>query len=169
VTDLPARIGLLDGRFYPGVLRDYSDNSVGIELAHGNVLPANEAVNVILRQGPCEFVFSGKIQRSVENTVGISLDPMGPDQARDYMRCTFARAHSWLDSSDKFPLDRPLHSIYGLIGLSIRGYGRMARHAPWPTQVIFRSVRSVAKWMLSFVPRTVTPSTTSFLQRPYET
>jgi cellulose synthase (UDP-forming) len=94
---------------------------------------------------------------------------MDAEQARDYMRCTFARAHSWLDSSDKFPFDRPLHSIYRLIGLSLRGYGRMVRHAPWPLQVPLRAARSVVNWLLSFVPRSVTPSTSSFFQRPYET
>ena len=168
-ADFPARIGLSDGRFYPGVLRDYSDNSVGIELTHGDLVAVHDPVTLILRQGPCDFVFSGNVQRSAGNTIGIRLDPMDAEQARDYMRCTFARAHSWLDSSDKFPFDRPLHSIYRLIGLSLRGYGRMVRHAPWPLQVPLRAARSVVNWLLSFVPRSVTPSTSSFFQRPYET
>lgn len=162
-THLPCSLLMQDGSGYPAILLDYADDSAGLRLPVAGLAQRDEAVILTLLHGGREHLFPAMVQRVQGDTVGLVLAPMDAAQHRRYMSCTFGRAHAWLDWTDGFPEDRPLHSLLGLVSLCGRGYARLARHAPEPAQSALRLTRSAASWAASFAPRPI-PSPVSRIE-----
>ncbi|WP_394559519.1 UDP-forming cellulose synthase catalytic subunit [Aquipseudomonas alcaligenes] len=156
-VQLPAALRLADGHLYPGVLNDYSDGGAGVQLVTERDLPADTEVMVLLQRAGREFVFPGKVMRTVGRQVGISLVGMSLQQRIDYVQCTFARADNWLGWSDSHVPDRPLRSFVDVLALGITGYYRVIEFAPaWLRTPVLPLIRLV-RWLLSFFPRMPRP------------
>jgi cellulose synthase (UDP-forming) len=150
---LPAAVRLQNGRFYPGMLVDYSDGGTGIELDIELSLLIGERVSLMMQRGEREFLFPGIISRSHKNFVGIALDGLSSEQKIDYVQCTFARADAWLNWNEDFVPDRPLHSFIDVLRLGATGYYRLYQYLPaWIRTLAQPAVRLFA-WLISYVPR----------------
>jgi cellulose synthase (UDP-forming) len=150
---LPAAVRLQNGRFYPGMLVDYSDGGTGIELDIELSLLIGERVSLMMQRGEREFLFPGIISRSHKNFVGIALDGLSSEQKIDYVQCTFARADAWLNWNEDFVPDRPLHSFIDVLRLGATGYYRLYQYLPaWIRTLAQPAVRLLA-WLISYVPR----------------
>ncbi|MCD5979540.1 UDP-forming cellulose synthase catalytic subunit [Pseudomonas quasicaspiana] len=152
-AQLPAAVRLPNGRFYPGMLVDYSDGGAGIELDAQLSLPMGERVSLLMQRGEREFLFSGIVSRSHKNFIGISLNELSAQQKIDYVQCTFARADAWLNWSEDFAPDRPLHSFIDVLSLGARGYYRLYQYLPAWLRTIARPFVTTCAWLLSYVPR----------------
>ncbi len=154
-TELPCNLALRDGSSYPAVLLDYADDGAGLRLPRPGLVRQDDAVMLTLLHGGGEYLFPAMVQRAQGDAVDLALAPMDAGRHRDYMRCTFGRAHAWLDWTDGFPEDRPLRSFFGLVSMCGRGYAQLARHAPEPAQRVLRLTRTTAYWAASFAPRPI--------------
>lgn len=150
---LPAAVRLPNGRFYPGMLVDYSDGGAGIELDVALDLPIGERVSLLMQRGEREFLFSGIVSRSHKTFIGIALAQLSDDQKVDYVQCTFARADAWLNWNEDFVPDRPMHSFIDVLRLGASGYYRLYEYLPVWLSVMARPFFRVVLWLLSYVPR----------------
>ncbi|MDT4868396.1 Cellulose synthase catalytic subunit [compost metagenome] len=156
-VNLPAAIRLADGHLYPGLLNDYSDGGAGLELETARDLAPGTEVLLLLERAGREFVFPGRVIRTVERQVGISLAGLTLQQRIDYVQCTFARADSWLGWSDSHVPDRPLRSFVDVLVLGATGYYRVIEFAPtWVRRPVL-PVIGATRWLLSFFPRMPRP------------
>ncbi|MGL4315105.1 MAG: UDP-forming cellulose synthase catalytic subunit [Pseudomonas sp.] len=156
-TWLPAALRLADGHLYPGLLNDYSDGGAGVELETARELAPDTDVMLLLTRAGREFVFPGRVMRTVGRQVGISLVDLNLQQRIDFVQCTFARADNWLNWSDNHVPDRPLRSFFDVLVLGATGYYRVIEFAPawlrWPLLPLI----SASRWLLSFLPRMPRP------------
>ncbi|MGM3150898.1 PilZ domain-containing protein, partial [Escherichia coli] len=72
-TRLPMALQIPDGRRLRGVLQDYSNDGVGIELGEDALLAEGERVQVLLGRGRREFAFPARVQRTVGHRLGLLL------------------------------------------------------------------------------------------------
>ena len=154
---LPAALRLADGHLYPGLLYDYSDSGAGIELESARALAPDTQVQLLLERAGREFVFPGRVMRSVERQVGISLAELTVQQRIDYVQCTFARADNWLGWSDSHVPDRPLRSFFDVLALGAMGYYRVIEYAPAWVRLPAMPIIGATRWLLSFFPRMPRP------------
>ncbi|MDF3934425.1 UDP-forming cellulose synthase catalytic subunit, partial [Pseudomonas citronellolis] len=163
---LPAALRLADGHLYPGVLTDYSDGGVGLELVEPRELPADSEVQLLLERADREFVFPGRVIRAHGRNVGISLAELDQQQRIDYVQCTFARADNWLGWSDSHVADRPLRSFLDVLALGALGYYRVLEYAPAWIRLPAQPLTAAARWLASFRPRAPHPIPTDLRKSP---
>jgi cellulose synthase (UDP-forming) len=150
---LPAAVRLQNGRFYPGMLVDYSDGGTGVELDLELALPIGERVCLMMQRGEREFLFPGIVSRSHKHLIGIVLNELSSQQKIDYVQCTFARADAWLNWNDDFVPDRPLRSFIDVLRLGATGYYRLYEYLPVWLRTLARPVARLFAWLISYVPR----------------
>ncbi|WP_095055220.1 UDP-forming cellulose synthase catalytic subunit [Pseudomonas sp. Irchel s3b2] len=152
-SKLPAAVRLDNGRFYSGMLVDYSDGGAGFQVDVPLSLPAGSRVSLLMQRGQREFLFPGVVCRSHKNFVGISFTQLTEQQKIDFVQCTFARADAWLNWREDFAQDRPLHSFLDILKLGAKGYYRLYEYLPaWARVVIGPFLRLLAL-LGSYLPR----------------
>ncbi|MNH12469.1 Cellulose synthase catalytic subunit [UDP-forming] [compost metagenome] len=114
-------------------------------------------MQLLLERAGREFVFPGRVMRSVERQVGISLAELTVQQRIDYVQCTFARADNWLGWSDSHVPDRPLRSFFDVLALGAMGYYRVIEYAPAWVRLPAMPIIGATRWLLSFFPRMPRP------------
>ncbi|HEC0141152.1 TPA: PilZ domain-containing protein, partial [Escherichia coli] len=72
-TRLPMALQIPDGRRLRGVLQDYSNDGVGLELGLDPQLAEGTRVHLLLGRGRREFAFPARVQRSVGHRLGLLL------------------------------------------------------------------------------------------------
>lgn len=118
---------LPDGRTLRGVMHDYSNDGVGLELAHApeRGLVAGTRVSLLLGRGRREFAFAAVVQRSVGARLGLLLRFESEAQRVEFVQCTFARADAWLNWHAGYrPMSSP-RSLWSVLKLGWQGYRRM--------------------------------------------
>ncbi|WP_219064067.1 UDP-forming cellulose synthase catalytic subunit [Pseudomonas sp. UMAB-08] len=159
---LPSAVQLANGHFYPGMLIDYSDGGVGVELNVALSLPIGTQIYLMMQRGQREFLFPGIVIRSKHNFIGVRFNELSAQQKIDYVQCTFARADAWLNWNEQFVPDRPLHSFFGVLQLGTTGYVRLYQYLPAWTHVLVSPVARVFGWVGSYLPRFPAASSSSF-------
>ncbi|WP_049622889.1 UDP-forming cellulose synthase catalytic subunit [Frateuria defendens] len=154
---LPAALRTADGHMHACTLSDFSDDSVGLELAAALDLAPGTAVSLLLHRGTREFVFEGRVQRSLGRRLGLRLDAMDTRRQIDFVQCTFARADAWLDWHDGFRLPSLVSSLLSVFALGGRGYLRLAEHPPAVLRPPLRQLGRLLRWLASFLPRPALP------------
>lgn len=152
---MPAAIKLANGHLYPCTLKDYSNGGVGVLLDAPLPLADKDRVWLLLRHGQREAAFAAKVQRSFGCKLGLELEPMDKAQHIAFIQCTFARADTWSLWQQRLGKDRPLHSLLDIVQLGWGAYWRLARSSPIGPICIL--LEKLARWLLSFVPRRVSP------------
>ncbi|MFM4897232.1 glycosyltransferase family 2 protein [Aeromonas caviae] len=152
---MPAAIRLANGHLYPCTVRDYSNGGVGVLLEAPLPLADKERVWLLLRHDQREQAFAAKVQRVFGCKLGLELEPMAQAQHVEFIQCTFARADTWSLWQQRLGEDRPLHSLIDITLLGWGAYWRLARTSPIGFVCIL--LEKLARWLLSFVPRRVSP------------
>lgn len=152
---MPAAIKLANGHLYPCTVKDYSNGGVGILLETPLPLADKERVWLLLRHDQREQAFAAKVQRVFGRKLGLELEPMAQAQHVAFIQCTFARADTWSLWQQRLGKDRPLHSLLDITLLGWGAYWRLARTSPIGFVCIL--LEKLARWLLSFVPRRVSP------------
>lgn len=152
---MQAAIKLANGHLYPCTVKDYSNGGVGVLLENPLPLVGKERVWLLLRSGQREQEFAAKVQRVFGHKLGLELEPMAQQQSIDFIQCTFARADTWSLWQQRLGKDRPLHSLLDITLLGWGAYWRLARSSPLEPICIL--LEKLARWLLSFVPRRVSP------------
>lgn len=158
VKRLPAALRLPDGRMLEGVMHDYSNDGVGIELGQAQYLADGTAVTLLLGRGRREFSFAASVQRSMGERLGLLLRFESEQQRVEFMQCTFARADAWLDWHAGYqPMSLP-RSLWSVLALGWRGYRRMGDFAPIDLDRPAHWSRRALRWLASFAPQRISPS-----------
>jgi cellulose synthase (UDP-forming) len=118
-------------------------------------LADKERVWLLLRHDQREQAFAAKVQRVFGCKLGLELEPMAQAQHVEFIQCTFARADTWSLWQQRLGEDRPLHSLIDITLLGWGAYWRLARTSPIGFVCIL--LEKLARWLLSFVPRRVSP------------
>ncbi|WP_233886728.1 UDP-forming cellulose synthase catalytic subunit [Paraburkholderia flagellata] len=127
--ELPAAIRLADGRHVVCQTSDYSQGGLGLVLPEDAPLPQRgERVVVSVFRDDYEGKFPAEVQVCRGRTVGVSFPALTIDQERDLMRVTFSRADSWIASWGRYRPDRPLRSLFEVLGVGMRGLKELFRH-----------------------------------------
>lgn len=152
---MPAAIRLANGHLYPCTVRDYSNGGGGVLLEAPLPLADKERVWLLLRHDQREQAFAAKVQRVFGCKLGLELEPMAQAQHVEFIQCTFARTDTWSLWQQRLGEDRPLHSLIDITLLGWGAYWRLARTSPIGFVCIL--LEKLARWLLSFVPRRVSP------------
>ncbi|MGE8218360.1 MAG: UDP-forming cellulose synthase catalytic subunit [Stenotrophomonas acidaminiphila] len=157
---LPMALRLPDGRTLRGVMHDYSNDGVGLELARAPAqeLAAGTPVTLLLGRGRREFAFAAVVQRSVGARLGLLLRFDDESQRVEFVQCTFARADAWLDWHAGYqPMSLP-RSLWSVIKLGWQGYRRIGDFAPIDLDRPMHWSRRAMRWVASFAPQRPLPS-----------
>lgn len=130
-TRLPMALQVPDGRRLRGVLQDYSNDGVGVELGEDAQLAEGQRVQVLLGRGRREFAFPARVQRTVGQRLGLLLLFEDERQRVEFAQCTFARADAWLDWHAGYQPKSLPRSLWSVLVLGWRGYRRMGDFAPF--------------------------------------
>ncbi|WP_445395507.1 UDP-forming cellulose synthase catalytic subunit [Zobellella sp. An-6] len=158
---LPAGIRLTSGHLYPGVLLDYSDGGVAVELPSALLLPVGSVVSLLLYRGEQEFQFPGVVSRERGGVAGISLGSLSRQQKIDFVQCTFARADAWLNWLDDRGPERPLQSFMAMIRVGGQGYCRLYQFMPSWLHLLLSPLLRLLAWLGSYLPRWPVPMPSS--------
>lgn len=157
-TELPALIRLRTGHMLPAVLTDFSEGGVGVTLPqHDRRIAMDEPVEVILTRGTRRYSFPTRVSRNIGKGMGLRFEPLSQQQHIDLIQCTFARADSWLVAQESFPKDQPLQSLKSIFVTSHRGYQQMAKHLPFPLNVVLDTINKTVVWFASLLPVVTVP------------
>ncbi|WP_321935920.1 UDP-forming cellulose synthase catalytic subunit [Paraburkholderia sp. J8-2] len=127
--ELPAALQLANGCRVTCQTSDYSQGGLGLVLPEDAPLPQRgERVVVSVFRDDYEGKFPAEVQVCRGRTVGVSFPALTIDQERDLMRVTFSRADSWIGSWGRYRRDRPLRSLFEVLGVGMRGLKELARH-----------------------------------------
>ncbi len=118
-------------------------------------LVGKERVWLLLRYGRREAAFPARVQRVFGRRLGLELDPMDKGQHIAFIQCTFARADTWSLWQKRLGSDRPLHSFFQIVQLGWGAYWRLLRSTPLAPFCVLSE--KLVFWLLSFVPRRVSP------------
>ena len=157
-TEMPVSLQLSTGHMLPVVLTDFSEGGTGVILPQPDKrLKMHDEVQLILSRGPRRYSFPTRISRAIGTSIGLRFEPLSQQQHIDLVQCTFARADSWLVAQESFSHDKPLESLKGILVTSHRGYQQMARHLPFPFNVVMRGLNATVAWFASLLPITDAP------------
>jgi cellulose synthase (UDP-forming) len=152
---MPAAIATNDGHLYSCTLRDYSEEGIGIEMLHPDILKKSDQVSLLLRRGQQEFAFPIKVIYASQYKIGARLSQLSVEQHIDFIQCTFARADTWALWQDGFEEDKPLESLKDVLQLGFRGYQGLGDYTPPFFKPIFKTSTSLISWVLSITPHSV--------------
>ena len=152
-TSLPAQLKAADGRVYAAVLRDFSSEGVGLELASSTHFESKEPVTVLLSRGDRQCAFKGQVTRFSQGHLGVFFSNLSQEQQIHFVQCTFARADSWLSAGRNFSLDQPLSSFRDVWWTCIEGYHRLISYVPFPFNIVPQALLHSVLWLISFLPR----------------
>ncbi len=102
-----------------------------------------------------KFGSEHRVQRVFGRRLGLELDPMDKGQHIAFIQCTFARADTWSLWQKRLGSDRPLHSFFQIVQLGWGAYWRLLRSTPLAPFCVLSE--KLVFWLLSFVPRRVSP------------
>lgn len=155
---MPTALQLPDGRTLHGVLHDYSNDGVGVELEQAPALADGTPVTLLLGRGRNEYAFAAIVQRSMGARLGLLLQFDSEQQRVDFVQCTFARADAWLDWHAGYkPLSLP-RSLWSVLALGWRGFRRIGDFTPIDFDRPAHWSRRAMRWLASFAPQRPLPS-----------
>jgi cellulose synthase (UDP-forming) len=123
---LSAALRTLGGRTIRCTTSDYSEGGVGLLLPVETNLEVQEKVQLTLFRGSTEYVFPAVVTGNFGLRLGLRFEEMSVQQSVDFIQCTFARADSWVIWGDKRKLDKPLTGLAEVLGLGVRGLGKLS-------------------------------------------
>lgn len=127
--ELPAAVILADGRRIDCLTSDYSHGGLGLVMPEGEPLPERgEHIAVAVIRDNTESIFPAEVQVCRGQAIGVSFPPLTIAQERAWIGVTFSRADSWIASWGKYRPDRPLRSLFEVLGVGVRGFGELFRH-----------------------------------------
>jgi cellulose synthase (UDP-forming) len=127
--ELPAAVIQADGTRIDCQTSDYSHGGLGLVLPEGAALPERgDRITVAVLRDDYEDVFPAEVQVCRGRTVGVSFPTLTIAQERAWIGATFSRADSWIASWGRYRPDRPLRSLFEVLGIGMRGFGELFRH-----------------------------------------
>lgn len=154
-TEMQASLQLSSGHVLPVTMTDFSEGGTGVMLSTpDDRIKLHDAVQLILSQGSRLFYFPAHFSRAIGLSIGLRFDPLSQQQHIDLVKCTFARADSWLLAQESYPKDKPLKSLKSIFVVSYRGFQQMAIHLPFPFSAVMSAFTNILAWLASFMPVT---------------
>ena len=147
----PATVQAPDGRRYQGMMLDYSNDGIGMQMERALDLPPGTPVRVLIGGSAGESAFGATVQRNVGRRLGLLL-ALDERQRVDFARCTFARADAWLDWHDGYRSMTLMKSLGTVFALGWRGYRRMGQFTPVDLDRTRHAGRRLLGWLKSFLP-----------------
>ncbi|MBC8728354.1 UDP-forming cellulose synthase catalytic subunit [Paraburkholderia sp. UCT2] len=127
--ELPAAVIHADGTRIDCQTSDYSHGGLGLVLPEGAPLPEHgDRITVAVLRDDYEDVFPAEVQVCRGRTIGVSFPTLTIAQERAWIGATFSRADSWIASWGSYRPDRPLRSLFEVLGVGMRGFGELFRH-----------------------------------------
>ncbi len=152
-TRRPVALQIPGGHRLRGMLHDYSNDGVGIELAEAPELAQGTPVTLLMARGSRQFAFDAMVQRSIDNHLGLVMDFHDEQQRVDFAQCTFARADAWLDWHSGYRLVSLPKGLLMVLMMGWRGYRRMGDFVPLDFERPRKWNRKAARWFASFLPQ----------------
>ncbi|HEY4297177.1 MAG TPA: UDP-forming cellulose synthase catalytic subunit, partial [Paraburkholderia sp.] len=127
--ELPAAVIQADGLRIDCQTSDYSHGGLGLVLPEGAALPERgDRITVAVLRDDYEDVFPAEVQVCRGRTIGVSFPTLTIAQERAWIGATFSRADSWIASWGRYRPDRPLRSLFEVLGVGMRGFRELFRH-----------------------------------------
>ena len=155
---IPMALRAPDGRRLCCLLRDYSNDGVGVEMIDTSGLLKGAQVQVLLCRGRREFAFPARIQRTLGQRLGLLLQLENEHQHVEFAQCTFARADAWLDWHAGYQPKSLPRSLLSVWLLGWQGYRRMGNFTPLDLDRPLHWSRRALHWLSSFAPQRPPPA-----------
>lgn len=152
---MPAALAAADGHVFSCTVRDYADNSVGIEMPYPDLLQAGDRVNLLLTHDQQEYSFPCEVMRALDQRAGLKLHGASVQQHIDFIQCTFARADTWALWQNNFPTVNIWESLTDTMKMSWHTYLKLAKKTPHLLGSLLLLLGGLMKWLGSFFPRPI--------------
>ncbi|SAH81362.1 cellulose synthase catalytic subunit [Bordetella ansorpii] len=127
-VDLPAAVGLPDGRSITCRISDFSQGGVGVVLPKGAQVPQGSTVHISIFRGDFEGVFPATVSFSRDNRLGLSFQNLNMDQESELAQVTFARADTWASMWGQSKPASPLVAMRHISSIGLRGFTLLLRY-----------------------------------------
>ncbi|MEZ2350003.1 UDP-forming cellulose synthase catalytic subunit [Caballeronia sp. RCC_10] len=139
---LPATLVLADGRSLACTTRDCSMGGFGLSLPEGQRFAKDEPMSVCVRRPGQEFSFPVRAVWQSGTQLGVKLEQLDLEAERRLVQLTMGRADAWIKWHDTELADRPLRGLRDVVGVGVRGYGRLGHDAVRATRAWFAAARA---------------------------
>ncbi|MEO4045959.1 UDP-forming cellulose synthase catalytic subunit [Pseudomonas sp. CAU 1711] len=126
-AELPATLGLADGKTVVCRTKDFSQSGVGLELPEGAVVARGERVLVSLFRDREESVFPATVVFSQGHVLGLNFCELNLEQQRELTGMTFSRADTWAATWGQGAVDTPLGALAEVSSIGWRGIRLLSR------------------------------------------
>lgn len=116
------------GKRFAGLVHDYSEGGLGLQMATPDLSAIHSEVRVSLFLNERECVFPAQVAFAKGKELGIEFHELDLQQQLDLVQCTLARADAWLNWSENRKVDRPLEGMKEIFYHSGRGYVHLAHY-----------------------------------------
>ncbi|WP_144637135.1 UDP-forming cellulose synthase catalytic subunit [Bordetella genomosp. 13] len=127
-VDLPAAVGLPDGRRMACRISDFSQGGLGVVLPDGAQVPQGTSVMISVFRGEFEGVFPASVTFSRGNRLGLSFQNLTLEQESELAQVTFARADTWASMWGQSTPDSPLVAMRHISSIGLRGFTLLLRY-----------------------------------------
>jgi cellulose synthase (UDP-forming) len=139
---LPAMIRLPNGRTVTCETEDFSEGGLAFNLPRNVDVAQNEIVGVTLFRGDREFSFPGTVVFNEGMAMRVNLEGLSLDKYRALVEATFSRADAWQKWLPERDIDRPLHGLIEVFGISLVGMRRFRKSLneviPWKHLTVWK-------------------------------
>lgn len=126
-AELPAMLGLPNGKTVVCRTSDFSQGGVGISLPAGVEVPQGEQLQVSLFRDENESVFPATVVFSRGQSLGLSFNDLTLQQQSELVRLTFSRADIWASGWGMGKVDTPLAALREVSMVGLRGIALLAK------------------------------------------
>ena len=126
-AELPATLGLADGKTLVCRTKDFSQSGIGLELPDGAQVARGEQVHVSLFRDREECVFPATVVFSHGRSLGLNFGEMSFEQQRELTSMTFSRADTWAANWGQGAMDTPLGALAEVSSIGWRGMRLLSR------------------------------------------
>ncbi len=120
-AQLPAMLGLVNGKTIVCRTSDFSQSGVGISLPAEVEVPQGTQLQVSLFRDENESVFPATVVFSRGQSLGLSFDNLSLQQQNELVRLTFSRADIWAAGWGQGVVDTPLAALREVSLVGLRG------------------------------------------------
>ncbi|MFM0137428.1 PilZ domain-containing protein [Caballeronia grimmiae] len=114
----------------------------GLSLPEGQRFARDEPMSVCVRRPEQEFSFPVRAVWQAGTQLGVKLEQLDLEAERRLVQLTMGRADAWIKWHDTELADRPLRGLRDVVGVGVRGYGRLGHDAVRATRAWFAAARA---------------------------
>lgn len=140
------------GHAYPVILEDYSLDGVGLSLPDSLTLRLGQDISLDFDYASSANAFKGSIVSARGQRVGVQLHFASLQEEQQFITATFGRADAWLNWRPPEE-DKPITSFHEVVGVSLKGYQRLAEQSTPILLPLVRVLQVVWQKLQSILPQ----------------